>query len=160
MRLTPAILFSFLLVLSLPVMAHQAPESDDPEAIKKVLGDYKAALERLDMDGADALFAKDNIVIENGKVEGSYVDYLANHIGPELGHFSSFEFSDYNVSVQEHGDIAWATETYLYTITLKEEGKVIERQGVASSVLHRTDEGWRIVSMHGSSRAPKPKAMP
>lgn len=160
MRLIPAILFSFLLVLSLPAMAHQAPESGDAVAIKKVLGDYKAALERLDMDGADVLFAKDNIVIANGKVEGSYADYLANHIGPELGHFSRFSFSEYEVSVQEHGDIAWATETYLYKITLKEGSKVIERQGVASSVLRRTDEGWRIVSMHGSSRAPKPEATP
>lgn len=74
MRVIPAILFSFLLVLSLPAISHQAPESGDPVAIKKVLGDYKAALERLDMDGADALFAKDNIVIGNGKVEGSYAD--------------------------------------------------------------------------------------
>lgn len=160
MRLIPAILFSLVFVFSLPAMAQQAPESGDPAAIQKVLGDYKAALERLDMGGADALFAKDNIVIENGKVEGSFADYLANHIGPELGHFSSFEFSNYDASVRVHGDVAWGTETYLYRITLKEGGKVIERQGVASSVLHRTEDGWRIVSMHGSSRAPKPKTTP
>lgn len=156
MRIALAILLSFLFALPLAAAALPESESTDADAVRRVLADYKAALERLDMDGVDTLFAEDNVVIENGKLEGSYADYLANHIGPELGHFTSFSFSDYKPSVRVHGDVAWATETYRYRIVLKEDGKVIERQGVSSSVLHRTDAGWRIVSMHGSSRAPKP----
>jgi hypothetical protein len=108
------------------------------------------------MTGVDKLFAEENVVIENGKLKGSYADYLTNHIGPELGHFTSFSFSDYKPAVRVHGDVAWATETYRYKIVLKDGGNAIERQGVSTSVLHRTDAGWRIVSMHGSSRAPKP----
>ena len=147
-------LFASLLALSLAAAAESGPDAET--AVKKVLGDYKSALERLDLTGVDQLFAEDNEVVENGKVEGTYADYLAHHIGPELGHFRSFKFSDYKVTVRVHGDMAWATETFRYTITLKEDGKVIERQAVGSSVLRKTGEAWKIVSMHGSSRAPKP----
>jgi len=157
MRLVLTTVFAFLLALSVPAGA-QSQTAAANTAVKKVLSDYKAALERLDLSGVERLFAQDNQVIESGKVEGTYADYLANHIGPELGHFRSFKFSDYKVSAHVQGDVAWATETYRYTITLKEDGKVIERQGVATSVLRRTDRGWRIVSTHSSSRAPKPAA--
>ncbi len=152
--------FSSMLALSLATGAEPSPDADAATAVKKVLGDYKSALERLDLTGVEQLFAENNEVIENGKVEGTYADYLAHHIGPELGHFRSFKFSDYKVTAWVHGDMAWATETYRYTITLKEDGKVIERQAVGTSVLRKIGEAWKIVSMHGSSRAPKPPANP
>lgn len=160
MRSVLIAVFTTLLALSIPAAAQSQLHADDDSAVKKVLGDYKAALERLDLSGVEQLFAGENQVIENGKVEGAYADYLAHHIGPELDHFRSFSFSGYNITVRGHGDIAWATETYRYTIVLKNDGKVIERQGVATSVLHRNGAGWRIVSMHSSSRAPKPSPAP
>ena len=159
MRFVLTTVFAFLLVLSTSTNAKPRAEADAAE-VKKVLGDYKSALERLDLNGVEQLFAKDNQVIESGKVEGSYADYLAHHIGPELGHFQSFKFSDYKVSIQIQGDIAWSTETYRYTIVLKEDAKVIERQGVATSVLRRTGKAWKIVSTHSSSRTPKPMTKP
>ncbi|KAF1723468.1 hypothetical protein CSC76_15270 [Pseudoxanthomonas mexicana] len=89
-------------------------------------------------------------------MEGTYADYRDHHIGPELGHFESFQFSDYVVKVRLEGPIALATETYRYTIRLKDKPEPIERQGVATSVLRKSDGEWRIVSMHSSSRTPKP----
>ena len=120
--------------------------------MQSVLNSYKSALERLDLTGVEMLFAADNQVIESGKVEGSYADYLKHHIGPELGHFQSFKFSDYAVQVRFEGPIALATETYRYTIQLKDKPELIERQGVATSVLKTVDGQWRIVSSHNSSR--------
>nr|WP_238395011.1 nuclear transport factor 2 family protein [Pseudoxanthomonas mexicana] len=73
-----------------------------------------------------------------------------------MGHFESFQFSDYVVKVRLEGPIALATETYRYTIRLKDKPEPIERQGVATSVLRKSDGEWRIVSMHSSSRTPKP----
>ncbi len=156
------ILFTLVLValftILLPANAHDAPVNDDADAVRKVLAEYKSALERLDLDGVDRLFHDDNRVVENGKLEGAYADYLAHHIGPELGHFRSFKFSDYTVDVNVLGDTAWALETYRYTIVLKDEDRTIERQGVATSVFRKLGADWRIVQMHGSSRAPKPAA--
>jgi len=130
--------------------------SSDVEAVKKVLKSYKNALEALDVSDTQHLFAENATVFENGKYEGSYQDYLDNHIGPELGHFEEFTFSDYEVQVRMEGDMAVAYETYNYKIVLGgENSRTVERQAVATSVLKKMDGNWKIIQNHGSSRALK-----
>lgn len=126
----------------------------DADEVKAVLRAYKSALERLDLAGVERLFATGNVVIESGKVEGSYADYLAHHIGPELAEFKSFSFSNYAVDVQVHGDVASAVETYNYRIELKSGGAPIERRGAATTFLRKIDGRWLIVLTHNSSRKP------
>ncbi|KFN52251.1 hypothetical protein N790_00345 [Arenimonas malthae CC-JY-1] len=147
-----------LLLAGATMAAPAAAASDDTAAIKAVLATYKTALERRDLTGVDALFAERNEVIESGKVEGSYADYVTHHIGPELGHIQRFTFDDYAVTVEQAGDIAWATETYRYTIVLPDRADPMVRQGVATTVLERREGAWKIRAMHSSSRAPKPAA--
>lgn len=145
-----------LLFVGAAMAAPPPVTSDDAEAIKAVLAAYKTALERRDLTGVDTLFAERNEVVESGKVEGAYADYVTHHIGPELGHIQQFTFEDYAVSVEQAGDIAWATETYRYTIVLPDRADPIVRQGVATSVLQRQDGTWKIRVLHSSSRVPKP----
>lgn len=154
----PLIALAFALVIAaLPTPSPAAePATEDTKAVEAVLRQYKDALERLDLKGVDALFAARNTVVESGKVEGSYADYLVHHIGPELGHFKSFRFSDYKVDTRIEGDIALTTESYRYTIVLKDKPEPIERQAVATSALKKVDGRWQILSMHSSSRAPRP----
>jgi uncharacterized protein (TIGR02246 family) len=131
-------------------------ESSEVEAVKEVLKSYKNALEALDVSDTQHLFAENATVFENGKYEGSYQDYLDNHIGPELGHFEEFIFSDYEVQVRMEGDMAVAYETYNYKIVLGgENSRTVERQAVATSVLKKMDGNWKIIQNHGSSRALK-----
>lgn len=153
----PAVLLALALALLASPLRSNAHEvaTTDVQAVEDVLKRYKAALESLDLTGADTLFAAQNTVVESGKVEGGYADYLANHIGPELGHFKSFKFSDYKVDTRLEGDIALATESYRYTIVLKDKPEPIERQAVATSTLKKVDGRWQILSMHSSSRAPR-----
>lgn len=158
MRPLPLLLALLLLSSAGLAPAQSAATDADTVAVKAVLASYKSALERLDLTGVERLFAPDNQVVESGKVEGGYADYRDHHIGPELGHFASFKFSDYTVAVRLEGPIALATETYRYTIRLKDKPEPIERQGVATSVLKKSDGQWQIVSTHSSSRVPKAKA--
>lgn len=132
----------------------EADRSSDRAAVSEVLSQYRSAIERLDANGTERLFTPDSQLYENGGVEGTYANYLAHHLGPELGHFRSFRFSDVNVEVRFEGPVALATETYTYRIE-RQEGDPIERRGVTTSVLRREGTEWRIVSMHGSSRAPR-----
>jgi uncharacterized protein (TIGR02246 family) len=132
-----------------------AAQTGDEAAVAGVLANYRDALVARNLDGTPALFAPDSQVVEQGKVEGSYADYVEHHIGPELGRITSFVFNDYEVSVSVEGDIALATETYIYRLDL-DDGRTIERQGVATSALRRTEGGWRIVRYHSSARAPRP----
>lgn len=123
-------------------------------AVKEVLMAYKSALENLDVSDTQHLFSEDATVFENGKYEGTYQDYLDNHIGPELGHFKEFSFGDYKVDIRLEDNMAVAFETYTYRIVIDgEEPRIVERQGVATSVLKNYDGAWKIIQNHGSSRA-------
>jgi len=138
-----------------PAQARRTDCGPQRPAIERVLADYRSAIERLDARGTERLFAADSAVFENGGVEGTYANYLAHHLGPELGHFRAFRFADHRLDLWCDRAVAVATETYTYRIE-RTEGTPIERRGVTTSVLRRTGRNWQIVNMHGSSRAPRP----
>ena len=94
----------------------------DESAVREVLSRYKAAIERLDATGTEALFTEDSAVFETGGVEGTYSQYVAHHLGPELAAFRSFAFSDYTVAVRIEGDLALAVREELLGMI---EGKFI-----------------------------------
>lgn len=137
-----------------PVAKSKSAQNSDLAAVRSVLSQYKSAIERLDATGTEKLFTTDSTVFETGGVEGSYTNYLAKHLGPELGHFKSFKFSDYKIDVRFEGPVALATETYNYRIEPK-TGAVAERRGVATSVLKKVNGHWKIITMHNSARTPK-----
>ena len=155
-------------VVAAPSAAH--PEHDRPEprsasvrdpaateraAVQAVLSQYKAAIERLDARGTERLFTADSAIFETGGTEGTYANYLAHHLGPELHEFKSFKFSDYKVDVHLLGPAAaHAIETYKYRIETS-KGEVVERIGVATSVLKKEGGRWKIVMMHNSGRKPR-----
>ncbi|CAL66238.1 YybH family protein [Christiangramia forsetii] len=131
----------------------------EKEAVKSVMKNYKNAMQNLTTKGTFELFTKDSHIFESGGVEGSYANYIEHHIGPELGHFNKFEYSDYKIDVQVDAPYAFTTETYIYTIVTKSdensESKTIKKKGVATSVLKKIDGNWKIIKMHSSSRTPK-----
>ncbi|MFT6541246.1 MAG: ketosteroid isomerase-like protein [Maricaulis maris] len=142
------------LVVPIAVTAQSASRAADTKAVEAVLSEYKAAIEKLDATGTERLFAADSQIFETGGSEGTYATYLAHHLGPELAAFKSFKFSNYKVSIRFEGPVALATESYRYRIEPK-TGAVAERIGVATSVLTRVGNSWKIVSMHNSGRKPK-----
>jgi len=130
-------------------------QTGDKEAVKNVLNSYKTAIEKLDTTSVVNLFVKDSKVYEQASDEGTIGHYLEHHLGPELKEFKSFTFSNYKVEVTIAGDYAFSTETYIYTIILAKDGKEIKSQGVATSVLQKTKNGWKIVQTHSSFRKAK-----
>ncbi len=130
----------------------------EKEAAVAHMKKYKDALQNLSTDGTMELFSEDSQVFESGGTEGTYANYIEHHIGPELSHFNSFTFSDYTIDVQVELPYAFTTETYVYTIDLKEnkeknrKAQVISKKGVATSVLKKMDGSWKILKTHSSSR--------
>lgn len=137
-----------------PAAAPTPAEHPQAAAVRNVLFSYQRAIEQLDASGTETLFAADSAVFETGGSEGTYANYLAHHLGPELAEFKSFTFSDYKVDIRIEGPIALANETYKYRIETK-DGTVAERLGVTTSVLKQIDGQWRIVVSHNSGRKPK-----
>ena len=135
----------------------QDPAATERAAVQAVLSQYKAAIELLDARGTEQLFTADSSIFETGGTEGTYANYLAHHLGPELHEFKSFKFSDYKADVHLLGPAAaHATETYKYRIETK-TGEVVDRLGVATSVLKKENGRWKIVMMHNSGRKPRAK---
>lgn len=156
-----AFLLSVALLVASPAVAQPsralpaAAQRAEVAAIKTVLAQYKAAIEKLDASTTERLFMKNSAIFETGGVEGTYANYLAHHLGPELREFKSFRFSDYKVDVHLLGPAAaHAVETYKYRIETK-SGEIAERRGVATSVLKKIGGQWKIVSMHNSARKPR-----
>ncbi|MBI1781295.1 MAG: nuclear transport factor 2 family protein [Sphingobacteriales bacterium] len=142
---------AFILCLSIVLFA----QNKDADAVKTVLKSYSTAIEKLDTTGITNLFVKNSSIYEAGSSEGTIGHYLEHHLGPELKEFKSFTFSDYKVEVTVTGEYAFSTETYIYTIVLAKDAKEIKSKGVATSVLKKNSEGWKIVSTHSSFRKTK-----
>lgn len=143
-----------LLLTTVMFCLAQKPNADDVAMAITTLETYKKAIERLDTAGTGKLFLSNSIVIESGKIEGRYQDYLAHHLGPELVDFKSFTFSDYKADVTVDLPYAFATEIYKYTIVLKKDNSVIERKGAATTILKKENGTWKIWQTHTSARRP------
>ncbi len=130
----------------------------EKQAVTAVMKSYKDAIQNLTSEGTLELFTKEATVFESGGSEGTYANYLEHHLGPELGHFNSFIFSDYTIDVEVDMPYAFTTETYIYTIDLKaneekgREARIIKKKGVATSDLKKIDGKWKITKTHTSSR--------
>ena len=152
---SPFLLLFIILIFAIG-NAQEKTIAFEKEAVVMTLKKYKDALQNLTTDGTFDLFTDDSVVFEQGGVEGTYKNYIAHHLGPELGHFEKFNFSDYTIEAEISIPYAFTTETYVYTIVLKpkdgKEGRTIYKKGVATSVLKKIDDDWKIIKTHSSSR--------
>ncbi|ATC24375.1 MULTISPECIES: nuclear transport factor 2 family protein [Caulobacter] len=147
---------SLAAAFALPTSA--GAQTRDPSAeVRAVVDQFTQALSQKDAARMGPLFSKDSIVIEGGRLEGSFETYLHHHLGPELAEFDSFTVKDRKVSVRQAGDVAWAYETYGYEVRLKGKPMPLSRLGATTAVLVKTDGAWRIVQLHISSKAPPAK---
>ena len=139
-------------ILFLFASIHLFAQTNDAEAAKAVLKQYKDAIEKLDVTGTEKLFTADSKIYESGGSEGSYAHYLEHHLGPEFKEFKSFKYNDYKVEVTVDGNYAFATETYSYVIVVAKDNAEVKRKGVSTSVLKKVDGEWKIMVSHNSSR--------
>lgn len=132
-----------LLVAGLPLAAQ-----DDPVAVVDAFHD---ALNSGDGDAAIAQMAPDVVIFEAGGAEMSRDEYAGGHLGGDM-RFAAVVQRE--VADRQHaiaGDVAWVLTRTRTTGTMGE--REIDSRGVETMVLRRTDEGWKIVHIHWSSRA-------
>ena len=155
-KLFSTIAFATILSFSL-VLASISAELDirkEKEQANKILETYHRAIEKLDISNTFDLFSEDSQIYESGGDEGNYKHYAQHHLIPELKEFKAFTFHKYKVDTQIDLPYAFSTETYNFTIELQ-NGKKIEMEGLASSILKKTKEGWEIIKYHSSARGLK-----
>jgi ketosteroid isomerase-like protein len=131
----------------------------EKQAVEKIMKNYKDAIQALKTDGLENLFTDNSQVYESGGDEGSFAHYLEHHLAPELVHFKSFKFTDYTIDTEINMPFAFVTEKYVYHIEIpkQREGQTdtiisINRKGIATSILKKTDGKWKIYKTHTSAR--------
>jgi hypothetical protein len=140
-----------ILITSLASSAQAAPQ--EPVDIAR---SYFEAMDRSDLDAAEALFAATSSVFETGGSEGTWQHYREHHLGPEIDAIKTFEttLGEPESEKSQDDSMAFVSWPIDYHIEL-DDGRVIDSKGTVTFVLVRQGEELRIRHLHWSSRRKK-----
>ncbi len=130
------------------VAAESEPPPQDKTIIAAVEG-FHEALRRGDAEAAMKLLAPDATILESGASQ-TREEYAREHLGEDIAFAKATSSTRLTVNVGQEGKAAWTTSTYRTSGSF--EGKPIDSIGAELVVLTQTPEGWRIRSIHWSSR--------
>ncbi len=121
-----------------------APEA----AIVDVLKAYHAALTSGDIAAVERYVRTDDqfVMLEGKHSNWGWSDYRDNHLAPELEDLGKIRFRLNVFRVKIDGSLGYAT--FEYEILPKEGPEMNFGRGLATVVLVRTDDGWKIQHMH------------
>ncbi|MFQ6045721.1 MAG: YybH family protein [Gemmatimonadales bacterium] len=122
-----------------------------PQTPQEVVSSFHKALARGDSATALALMDSDVIIYEGGGVESSRDEYRAHHLGADIAFAGNTKREVLATTTTESGDVAWVISTSRTSGTFRERD--IRSRGAETMILRKTDEGWRIVHIHWSSRS-------
>ena len=136
--------------------------ASDEDAVRAVLMQNSAAVEKADLAALDKIWANDEAVtvFENGYANYGGLDYRNNHLGQELNEFANTKYPLSDVKIKTSGKTAWAT--FKYTFAADVGTRHSESSGLGTAVLEKRAGKWLIVHWHTSAprRPPAPQAAP
>jgi ketosteroid isomerase-like protein len=142
-----------LMALSLFFAAPAFAASTTVDEASRVVDAFHAALQKGDRDAALSQLDDAVAIYEQGWVERSKSEYASSHLASDM------KFSAATAATQTErtgtiiGDLAYVTSEGTVTGTF--EGKPVNSITLETMILRRTDDGWRIIHIHWSSRKPK-----
>ena len=140
-----------LLLLAAPAggLLEAQTAAADSLAVVQVLERFHAALRAGDSTGALRLLAPDAVIVETGGIE-TLAEYRSHHLPGDISYAKANERKPGPVSVRVVGSVAWAWSTSETTGT--SQGQPFTSLGAELAVLKNSADGWRIQSIHWSSR--------
>lgn len=96
------------------------------------------------------LLANDVLIYESGGVENSLEEYASHHLAADIKFLSAMTKKLISEKVFTQGDLAIVTSLSQLTGTYRD--KPIDSKSTETLVLKRTDNAWKIVHIHWSSR--------
>ncbi len=129
--------------------------SSEEAAVRRVLTDYRTAMEDRSVAKLAEVVSDDLLVLEGTHKNVGWVDYRDNHIGPEMAEWKEFHVAGPVLSKLEVcGDLAYAVQEATYTI-VDAKGPVI-MLGAETVVLGKEPKGWKIRHLHLSGKRVSP----
>lgn len=142
-------LSSVLAVLVIAAGCGPAPAS--PADVEATMESFYAAMGRGDAAGAMALIAPDAVFVESGRLE-TRAQYEESHLPADIAFEKQVKGKRDTWQITIEGDTAWAIAETEFDGTF--DGAPLHFFSSQLAVLTREDEGWRIRSVHWSSRRP------
>lgn len=138
----------------------------DEAAVRDALLRSASSFAKNDIAEATKVWANDEslTIFESGHANYGWADYRDHHLVPEMGEMKNtkYEFSDMKIHLA--GNTAWATMKYTIAADVGEGTKArhVEGGGLATAILEKRSDAWRIVHWHSSAtrRAPTPSPSP
>lgn len=96
------------------------------------------------------LLADDVLIYESGGVEASRDEYAGHHLPADMKFLAGMEKTLLSQKVFEQGDLAIITSRS--TLKGSYRDKPIDSKSTETLVLKRSENGWKIVHIHWSSR--------
>src|SRR5262245_61952827 len=146
-----ASMFVCIVVLTTAQSA-DATQANDEAAVREALMKSASSFEKNDMATATQVWVNDNslTVFESGHANYGWYDNPDNHLGPEMKEMQNTKYSFSDMNIHLAGNTAWVTMKYSIAADVGEAGKTrhVEGAGLATSVLEKRDNQWRIVHWH------------
>lgn len=133
-----------------PTLAHV-----DSAAVATVVSNFHKGISTGDSAAALALLAPDAVILESGGME-TRAEYRSHHLAGDIGFAKTVASTRGPLKVTIQGSTAWTDGTSTTVGTFK--GRAINSVGAESMILTRGSAGWRIRSIHWSSRNRRPPA--
>ena len=150
------ILFVFIPAIVVALVASDRDAAATPNAIHadsvavaKVVNDFHAALAKGDSSTALRLLASDAVILESGAVERRS-EYRSHHLPADIEFAKAVTAKRGPLQVTVKGTAAWTAGTSETKGEFK--GRAIDSTGAESMILTKEAGGWRIRSIHWSSR--------
>src|SRR6266498_2205233 len=142
-------------------------QGSDEAAVRDALMKSASSFEKNDMAAATQVWANDEslTVFESGHANYGWADYRDHHLGPEMKEMQNTKYAFSDMQIHVSGNTAWATMKYTIAADVGEAGKTrhVDGAGLATAVLVKRDDQWRIVHWHSSAprrAAPAPSPKP
>ncbi len=91
--------------------------------------------------------------IESGGQNNGLKDLVEHHVEPEGDALGDVDLGFANIETHIEGDFAWAIVDVEFIAKVKKDGRVIDHAGYETFLFRRTDDGWKVVHTHSSTRA-------
>jgi hypothetical protein len=126
----------------------------DARAAVEAVDRFSAALAAGNLVAAGAELAPEVLILEAGGAERSAEEYLGGHAKGDAAFLKQAHVQLLQRTASVHGDLVWvASESELH---VSRDGKPATVLSAETMLVRRSEEGWKIVHIHWSSRTKAP----
>lgn len=150
-----ASLIAGLVLLANPAAAGewQADVPEEARAAVATVDRFFAALSAGDLDQAAAELDPQVVILESGGAERSAAEYLGGHAKSDAEFLKDAVQKPGHRLARASGDLVWVASDN--ELVVQQDGKPVTIASAETMVLRSTDDGWKIVHIHWSSRVRK-----